>query len=435
MKRSRYVSVKTKFFIALTTALAWVALSIFLSRSWLQSLSSVTNFFISFLIIAGIAYIPGFMNTFLLTSVLIDKQPEFKNDDPDDDITILVAAYNEGDTIYDTLSYINAQDYKGKIKTIVINNNSNDHTVQEVLRANRELPLDIECLDENTPGKFNALNTGLKKATTEFIITLDADTILHKSAVRYLVARIKSAPNDIAAVAGSVLVRNSRDNLLAKLQEWDYFLCIMSIKRMQGLFQGTLVAQGAFSIYKTNIVKEIGGWSDAIGEDIILTWNMLVKNLKVYYEPLAIAFTDVPTEFSHFVKQRSRWARGMIEGLRLIKPWEQPNMYYKFLTGIDICILFMDIAYVLFFIPGVILALFGKFHILGPFWLLVVPLTVLTFGLLFFKQRTFFKALDLKVRKNSLGFIVFILCYQFIMSPISLYGYIQEFFNMKRVWK
>lgn len=63
MKRSRYVSVKTKFFIALTTALAWVALSIFLSRSWLQSLSSVTNFFISFLIIAGIAYIPGFMNT------------------------------------------------------------------------------------------------------------------------------------------------------------------------------------------------------------------------------------------------------------------------------------------------------------------------------------------------------------------------------------
>ena len=77
----------------------------------------------------------------------------------------------------------------------------------------------------------------------------------------------------------------------------------MSIKRMQGLFQGTLVAQGAFSIYKTELVKSLDGWSDAIGEDIVLTWQMLMKNNRVYFEPLAVSFTDVPTKFSHFYKQ------------------------------------------------------------------------------------------------------------------------------------
>ena len=61
-------------------------------------------------------------------------------------------------------------------------------------------------------------------------------------------ARIKSSPEDVCAVAGSMLVRNSRDNWLSKIQEWDYFLSIASIKRMQGLYQGTLVAQGAFSL-------------------------------------------------------------------------------------------------------------------------------------------------------------------------------------------
>lgn len=75
------------------------------------------------------------------------------------------------------------------------------------------------------------------------MVSLDADTLLHKSAIRYLVSRIKSAPKEVCAVAGSVLVRNSRKNLLTRLQEWDYFLGIASIKRMQGLYQGTLVAQ------------------------------------------------------------------------------------------------------------------------------------------------------------------------------------------------
>lgn len=42
---------------------------------------------------------------------------------------------------------------------------------------------------------------------------------------------------------------------------------ISSIKRLQGLYQGTLVAQGAYNLYK----KEVGGWPDAMGEDIVLT--------------------------------------------------------------------------------------------------------------------------------------------------------------------
>lgn len=435
-KRNLYVSVKSKFIIAFSFSIIWLLFSMYLSKSWVKDLAHMTNIFISLFIIAGIAYIPGFINAFLLASILLDKQPKFKDTDPIDEITILIAAYNEENGIYDTLSKIKQQDYSGKINTIVINNNSNDNTVSEVYRAAKELNLkNVKCIDEPTPGKFNALNKGLKLTNTEYVITLDADTLLHSEAIRHLVSRINSAPSNIAAVAGSVLVRNSRDNLLSKIQEWDYFLSIMSIKRMQGLFQGTLVAQGAFSIYKTELVKSLGGWSDAIGEDIVLTWQMLMKNNKVYFEPLAVSFTDVPTKFSHFYKQRSRWARGMIEGLRLVKPWQQPNIFLKFLTGIDLLIPYMDLSYTLFFIPGCVLALFGKFYIVGPIIILVFPITLLTFIIFYFKQKSFFKALNLKVRKNKLGFAIFILFYQMLMSPISLIGYIQEIIGAKRVWK
>ena len=404
-KENFYIPIKFKFFIALFLSIIWLLISIFLSIKWFKDLSNLTNPFIAIIIISGIAYIPGFINTFLIMSIILDKQPKYSVNNPKDEVTILIAAYNEESTIYNTLRHIKNQEYLGNIKIIVIDNNSTDNTKKEILKAKNNMNLDLEYVLETNQGKFNALNSGLKQVKTEYFITLDADTILQRKAINNIVSRIKSSPINIGAVAGSVLVRNNTDNILSRLQVCDYFLSIMFIKRMQGLFQGTLVAQGAFSIYKTDLVKELGGWSDAIGEDIILTWSMLYKNNKVFYEPLAIAFTDVPTKFSHFVKQRSRWARGMIEGLKLFKPWNQPNMYYKFLTGIDIFIIFIDFSYVLFFIPGCIFALFGKYYIVGPMLLLVLPLTFITFGILYKYQKKFYDMLRLRTKRNILGFI------------------------------
>ena len=429
---------KSKFYISIGVATIWVILSIVLSLPWINDLCKVVPPLIAVFIIGGIAYVPGFMNAFLVCSLLLDKQSQIKN--PylvDDDITLLIAAWNEEERIYNTLKYIKRQTYKGNIKVIVIDNNSTDNTQAEVVRAIKELDMDVMLLYEANPGKFNALNKGLKYVRTEYFVTLDADTLLHRDAIAYLVSRIKISSMEVCAVAGSILVRNSRDNILSKVQEWDYFLSIASIKRMQGLYQGTLVAQGAFSLYKTDIIKQIGGWSDAIGEDIVLTWKMLAINKKVYYEPMSVAFTDVPIKLSHFARQRSRWARGMIEGLREVKPWQQPSFLSKFETGVDLIIPYMDLSYTLFWIPGLILALFFQNYIIvGPMMLLVLPLTLISFGILYnYQANTVFKKLNLRVRKNLIGFILFILTYQIIMSPVSIYGYIQELCKTKRVWK
>jgi biofilm PGA synthesis N-glycosyltransferase PgaC len=204
---------------------------------------------------------------------------------------------------------------------------------------------------------------------------------------------------------------------------------------LQGLYQGTLVAQGAFSIYKTSVVRDVNGWPDAIGEDIVLTWKFLQKNWRVYFEPLAVAFTDVPSNFKHLARQRSRWARGMIEGLRQVKPWEQPRIFTKYLTSINLLMPYLDIVYTFCWIPGLILAFFGFYPIVGPTTLFVLPLTLMSNALLFFYQRHVFKRLQLNVRKNRFGFIGYVIVNQIIMSPVSVWGYLQEMFRLKRVWK
>jgi len=430
-----YIPVFMKFILCHIFSILWTSFSIYISLPWLNELSKIATFPIALIIISGIAYFPGYLNAFLVASLLVDRQPPFKNKSPSKNITVLVAARNEEEKIADTVGYIANQDYTGGIKVIVIDNGSNDNTAINALKAGKELKLDLSVIREEKPGKFNALNTGLKHTFTDLVITLDADTLLHKSAIRFLTARIESAPNEVCAVAGSVLVRNSRHALLAKIQEWDYFVGIASIKRLQGLYQGTLVAQGAYSIYKTESIKAIGGWPDAIGEDIVLTWNLLRQGGLTYFEPLAVAFTDVPTTLYSFARQRSRWARGMIEALKQIKPWHQPKAYTKYMTGINLLMPYLDFSFTLFWLPGLIMACFGIFWIVGPMTLLVIPLTLISYAILYSYQLYVFRILKLKVRKNIWGFVIFVLFYQIIMSPISVWGYLQEFLRLERIWK
>jgi biofilm PGA synthesis N-glycosyltransferase PgaC len=250
------------------------------------------------------------------------------------------------------------------------------------------------------------------------------------------VTRLHASPPGVDAVAGDVLVRNSRDTVWTHMQEWDYFLGIAAIKRMQGMYEATLVAQGAFSLYRTDAVREVGGWPDAIGEDIVVTWELMHRGGRVYYEPLAFAFTDVPAGLRQLARQRARWARGMIEGLRTVPPWRQPVRLVRTLTALDLLIPVLDLTYTLVWLPGLVLSCFGVHWIVGLYTLLVLPLTLLVNGLLYRVQRRHvFDRLGLRVRRNRRGFLLYVLVYQMVMSPVAVLGYGQEALGLRRRWK
>ena len=96
----------------------------------------------------------------------------------------------------------------------------------------------------------------------------------------------------------------------------------------------------------------------------------------------------------------------MIEGLRdhgvnLIK---QLKLYSHSVAG-NFVFPYLDTAFTLAFIPGVVLAVGGDFAIVGPMTLLVLPLNALLGGVMYGHQKATFRSVNLRVRQNRRGWM------------------------------
>lgn len=429
-----YVSVKSKFSAALFIAIIWCSFSIWASQYWFNDLSLLVGQPIAAFLIAFIAIIPGFMNAFMFSSLLFDKRPLRKKLDAYPDLSLLIACYNEEKYILETLNSVEKQVYPGNLEVIVIDDGSHDKTSSIIQAYAHERPW-VRFIQLNAnQGKAAALNIGLAKATHSKIVTIDADSFLFKDALIRIVERYASDPAHTRAVAGTTLVRNSRDNWLTQSQEWDYFQGIATVKRVQSLNQGTLVAQGCFSIYDKDALNEIGGWPRTVGEDIVLTWALLEKGYRVGYCEDAVIFTIVPNTLMGLVRQRQRWARGMIEAFKhhpkiLLKP-----QLSTFFIWWDLFFPFMDIAFTFGFLPGLVLALMGHYWIVGPMTLSLFPIALLINWLMFRTESKMFMEQGLHVRRNVVGFLIYLLPYNIILQPAAVLGYFVEFLGFKKVW-
>lgn len=428
-----YIPVRVKFALALLASLAWAGLSLYAAQGWIADLSKFLGEFVAYLVISGIAVVPGFMNAFLMVSLLLDRRPPLEqaaNELPG--ITILVAAYNEEANIASTVESVASQGYLGELQVIVINDGSSDATAERL--AQLDYPwLEVINLQRNA-GKAAALNEGLKRVRFALTITLDGDSYIYRNALQNLVGRYLSDPPDTRAVAGAVLARNSRKNLVTQSQEWDYFHGIAAIKRVQSMYHGTLVAQGAFSLYETDLLRQLNGWPATVGEDIVLTWAILERGARVGYAENACVFTNVPETWGQFIRQRQRWSRGLIEAFK--SHWRlmtKPRMRTLFVWW-NLLFPYLDFIYTLAFLPGLLLALFGIYWIAGPMTLLVLPMAALINGLMFRVQSRMFRQQGLKVRQNFIGFVFYTLFYSAVLQPACLLGYLSELFNRRKQW-
>jgi poly-beta-1,6-N-acetyl-D-glucosamine synthase len=127
-------------------------------------------------------------------------------------VTLIVAAWNEEDTIVPTVERFAELSYPGPLQVVLADNNSTDHTAERASAASARLGLRYRRISEPKPGKHRALNAALATVTTPLVVTVDADTLLHRDSLMRLIARIAARPQDqhVCACAGALVAGNGQ---------------------------------------------------------------------------------------------------------------------------------------------------------------------------------------------------------------------------------
>lgn len=428
-----------KYAGSLLITFTWFYLSLYLAYPWILEVSEVIGVFNAVFIISGICLIPALTMSFVYSILLMNRLRHPKYIDEYPPVSILIAAFNEESTIARTIRSIVESHYNGQpIQIIVCDDGSKDKTKENALSV--QLPSNISLIVNRTEtnlGKSSALNLGLRKCSHNTVLTVDADTVLQPYALKTIVSRfVRGRKRGVVAVAGNVQVNNPDDNWITKIQAWDYILGISCVKQAQSYCGGTLVAQGAFSVYDKGVLEEVGGWGNTVGEDIVLSWSILNRGYTILYEPFAVCFTNVPRTYKQFFGQRKRWSRGLVEAF--IK---EPTILFKYkryspFVWYNLSFPYLDLSYLLFLWPSVLLALLFQYYLLaGAITLLLLPMAVMLSALVLTRQRWLFDQIGIDIRYNWLMLAVFVFFYQFIMAPSTLSGYVSEVFKLKKTWE
>lgn len=420
------------FALSCGAALLWLALSTALALPWLRYVAGRLPEWYVLLVILGIALLPGYLMCAMFLSNLLHARPKPPAGSYQDPVTVLICARNEADGIYQTIARVATQDYAGPLEILCVDNGSTDDTCGEIRRAMAELAgpeRTIQLLVCDRKGKANALNAGLEQVHTRYLITVDADTLLDVNAVDRIVRRIHDS--GAGCVAGNLLVKNPV-NAVQKMQIYDYLISIAAIKRFQGSYGSTLVAQGAFSAYDTEAVRQAGGWKQCAGEDIVLTYRLLSLGRKSLYEPAAIGYTEVPCTLSALCRQRIRWARGMFDGLRAVAPWGQQSFFGGYFESLNLSIIFLDVAFIFGFWVGMVLLCLGHDWLVGWMTLWTLPgLAINGLSVYAFQRRQ----AGAVITHSVLGLLCFALAFQTVQSLCSLAGYAQAALQKPLRWK
>jgi len=164
-------------------------------------------------------------------------------------------------------------------------------------------------------GKASALNQGLHVAKGDYLVAIDADSLLAPDAVTQLMTTLLDRP-DYGAVTGKPVVRN-RSTLLGRLQLLEYIGVIDLIKKAQAYLTGSITTvSGVIVAFRREALQDVGGWNPAVmTEDIDITWRLYRHHWRVAYEPRAVCWILVPEQLRGLITQRQRWSRGGLEVL------------------------------------------------------------------------------------------------------------------------
>jgi len=244
--------------------------------------------------------------------------------------TVIIPAYNEGPMVRVALMSALASDYPhDKLQILAVDDGSTDDTWAHIAAVAAEHPARVTAIRQpKNGGKREALRTGFLRARGDVVVTVDSDSKLEPNALREAVAPI-AEDDEIAAVAGKVLVLNRYESMLTRFLTARFFLTFDFARAVQSQFGAVLCCPGALTAYRrAAVMRVLDRWSEqtflgqpcTIGEDRALTTWLLRDGHRSVYQSTAIVHTIVPGTMRAFARMLVRWERGNVRESLVMLP-------------------------------------------------------------------------------------------------------------------
>src|SRR5262245_21594674 len=319
-------------------------------------------------------------------------------------ISILVPAHNEEKNIVETVRSLQLVNY-GEFEIIVVNDDSNDRTLRNLIEAfdlrrldkvyRKSIPTrpirgiygsltqqNILVIDKERGGKSDALNAGINLARFPLFCSVDADSIIEDNALLRVVKPFMEHPAEMVAVGGIVRIANGCEvhegrvskihlppHALPIFQVVEYLRAFLTGRIGWSVMRSLLIISGAFGLYKKSEVIEVGGYdsySDTEDLELVVRLHENCRRKKMKYRivfvPDPVCWTEVPGTFQILRRQRNRWHRGLLQSL-----WIHRRMFLNPKYGI--IGLFTFPYFVMFEMFGPFIELTGYVTVFLALWL------------------------------------------------------------------
>ncbi len=239
------------------------------------------------------------------------QSPELAAEPPQMAVTAIVPAYNEEKSIASTIESLLAQSY-ALTEIIVVDDCSTDATGDI---ARRYEQVRVVRTPENQGTKSQAQNYALSLVQTELFVTVDADTVLKPDAL-YEAMRFFNDPN--AEVVCGTVIPQVRKSFWERGRFVEYLYSYGIMKPAQNHQGLVLVASGCFSVFRTETVRNVGGFNErTLAEDMDVTWEILNQGGRVYYASKSVSYPVEPPTFRIYTRQLDRWYRGFMQNIKV----------------------------------------------------------------------------------------------------------------------
>ncbi len=247
-------------------------------------------------------------------------------DTPSPLVSVIVPAYNEEKVIGNCIKSIQSSNYRN-FEIILVDDGSTDRTLQVMRRS--ENPPQVWVITQPNSGKAAALNHGFQQASGEILFFVDADGIFTPSTIREILNCFTS--EKVGAVCGNDHPANL-DTPLTKLYCLQTHVgtgfvrralaeinCLPIVSGNCGAVRRSVLTWPFVRLGKKKGEPYIKGF---IGEDLELTWRIHRAGYQVKFAPRSIVRAEVPSTVKMLWKQRVRWARGLLQTVKL-----HPDMF------------------------------------------------------------------------------------------------------------